>query len=551
VSVEKLIAALKGIDPDSPVLQGFARLAEKRKAQFTLIMSPGDIVTNDRVMAAPVAPDLWYLFNHVNMLTWGDDTPADSFMSERLSFFEDSNKLQGIKTLKGIVSKDQVIGKKQWFTEKLEWVNEAKDWVQLIAFELRFKNQAFQYSTEVKMPDPPEDVVGYIMVPVGGPGVMEVITLVQESIIEAPGFSLPGEEVPRSLKNGTIDPLTNLFPPGNKPVPWIPNACYGRRLIEKTGVIPEKEQRNVFVESRYKTTYSDITSRAIAPSFVENKFANGTIINTKIELPMEKIYGKGVTEDGTYDPLRPALPLSSYIPPKETETGFEYGGGWVGKNWLRVWITRTDKWPVPGEFIGILVKPCPVPPHVWWFQRSSPILYAGNWMDTLDLTSGVVVERTTPLNCDVYRTNMTVTEKKMMDDGTVTETVKTEDWPTHPVTGTFCTAYMVKIHGVNSIQGYGSDFLPYEVEVGNRVAIWKNRVQEEPLQLKDDPILWPGGKPGANYLTRPDLAFDQMEQQEWGEPDKDAIPESYYAPWTTTPEYYTIFPITFFKEVAL
>lgn len=486
MDVSKLIMALKGTSPDSPLVGRLAELAERKAASFKIVAQPGDTLTNDHVMSIPPSPDLWYIFNHVNMLTWADSTPADSFMEERLPFFE--SKLGGIKPLKGIVSSGEVTGKRTWFTDKMEWSSDAHDWVQLIASELKFNGQSFQYSTEIKLP---ENVVGYIMIPIGGQGVMEVISLIQESIIEDPSFSLPGEENPKTLSSG-IDSTKNLFPPTSG---WISNSCYGRKLIYKTTEIPEKEIAKVFIESRYKTTFSDIYSKSNS-TYGSHTFVNGTVKNTKLEIPMEKIYGKGVTQDGTYNSSQPGLSLISYIPQQTTKTGFKYGGGWIGKHWLRVWITREDKWPVPGEFIGILVKPCPVPPHVWWFQRSSPLLYAGNWIDTLDLTSGVVIE--------------------------VIQNIE------HPLSKALCTEYKVKIHGVNSVRIYSSDFLVYEV--GKRVAIFKYRIDEVPLQLKE-------GQPGTDYLTRPDLSYDQMEQQEWGEPIKDTVYESYYV----------ILPLTFFK----
>ena len=60
------------------------------------------------------------------------------------------------------------------------------------------------------------------------------------------------------------------------------------------------------------------------------------------------------------------------------------------KFWMRYWINKDSKLPVPGEFIGILCRPVAAPPHVWWFQESAPFVYAGNWMETGTLTSGVV-----------------------------------------------------------------------------------------------------------------------------------------------------------------
>lgn len=57
---------------------------------------------------------------------------------------------------------------------------------------------------------------------------------------------------------------------------------------------------------------------------------------------------------------------------------------------MRYYLRRDAKWPLPGEFIGLLAKPWPT--HVWWFQETSPFLYAGNWFETNYYTSGVVTE---------------------------------------------------------------------------------------------------------------------------------------------------------------
>jgi hypothetical protein len=57
---------------------------------------------------------------------------------------------------------------------------------------------------------------------------------------------------------------------------------------------------------------------------------------------------------------------------------------------MRYYLRRDAKWPLPGEFIGLLAKPWPS--HVWWFQETSPLLYAGNWFETNYYTSGVIKE---------------------------------------------------------------------------------------------------------------------------------------------------------------
>jgi hypothetical protein len=61
---------------------------------------------------------------------------------------------------------------------------------------------------------------------------------------------------------------------------------------------------------------------------------------------------------------------------------------------LRYHLRRDSKWPLPGEFIGLLAKPWPS--HVWWFQETSPFLYSGNWFETNYYTSGIIKEILAP-----------------------------------------------------------------------------------------------------------------------------------------------------------
>lgn len=457
MNLSEVISSLKGLTGGAPVFQELFRLSDKG-AITPPTMEPGDFASKDRVMAAPLAPDLWYIFNHVNLLTWvvPDTDEPDSFMDRRLSFF--SSKLAGIKPLQGIVSVGDVVGSREWFTNKMEWINEAHDWVQLLAFEIRFKNQPFQYSTEVKMPN---SAVGYIMIPIGGPGVIEVISLVQETITEIPGFVIPYEERPKTINDG-IDTMTNLFPPTSG---WVLNQCYGRHLLESCYVIPETEKTKVLMESRYHIKMGPLM---VVNSSGDLEEINGQGLGREIDIPMESIYGKGVNTDGSRNEDQPGKVIKP-------------------KNWMRVWITREDKWPIPGEFIGILIKPSPIPPHVWWFMRSSPLLYAGNWMDTLDLTSGLIKSKESDI--------------------------------THPESGSLCTRYVITIHGID-IQVYSSDFIEYDI--GTRVAVWKNRKDEV----------------ANNYDDRVNRSFDQREQQQYGDPLETDPAEDY--------TIYVILPITFF-----
>jgi hypothetical protein len=115
----------------------------------------------------------------------------------------------------------------------------------------------------------------------------------------------------------------------------------------------------------------------------------------------------------------------------------DYGEDIKQKLWMRYWIHKDSTFPVPGEFIGILVRPVACPPHVWWFQESNPFLYAGNWMETRNLTSGIVMGVT------------------LEDDR---------------VDGRAGNLYLVSVQGCQ-IKIESSDFLVYSV--GDRVAVLK------------------------------------------------------------------------------
>jgi hypothetical protein len=59
-----------------------------------------------------------------------------------------------------------------------------------------------------------------------------------------------------------------------------------------------------------------------------------------------------------------------------------------------------NKFPVPGEFLAVGVRMMPDKP--WGHQKSNPFLYAGNWMDTVYYTSGVITEVIAPTNDVLY-----------------------------------------------------------------------------------------------------------------------------------------------------
>lgn len=58
--------------------------------------------------------------------------------------------------------------------------------------------------------------------------------------------------------------------------------------------------------------------------------------------------------------------------------------------WLRVNLFEDEKYPYPGEFVGLSVRLFPNLP--WGRQQSNPYLFSGNWVDTIYYTSGIVME---------------------------------------------------------------------------------------------------------------------------------------------------------------
>lgn len=56
--------------------------------------------------------------------------------------------------------------------------------------------------------------------------------------------------------------------------------------------------------------------------------------------------------------------------------------------WTRVFLHDSLTWPTPGEFLGLAYRPMPNLP--WFSQDTSPVLYSGNWWETLFYSSGVV-----------------------------------------------------------------------------------------------------------------------------------------------------------------
>jgi len=426
-SLQNMITALreKGAAGTGNLIGQLARMV-KTDDKKNIVVEPGDFVKSltgtgrPLAVSAPLAYDLWYLHNHVNLFTWVDEAESiEDYVSERLAFIQEKLTSDGnvIYPMLGLTDVSQLVHVIDW----AEWYNFADYFVQLMAFEIRVHGRPIQWDTNrthytqvhkdvvvdgvtMKMKATIDealpignDWVGYLTFPIGQIGVMEQIAFFQENWSDEEGHPQYRPDDQEKVFNPNP---TQLFPPKES----ANTHCYGDYLVEgykRSG-------------DRYYGQQLEIGCKGIPAQF--------------------------------------------------------YGGKDVKpKGWLRLWIMRNDVFPVPGEFIGILCKPYPVPVHCWWFQESNPFLYAGNWVDTGNLSSGIVKEITL--------------EADRTDGGAGDE-------------------YKILYHGIE-ITVYASDF--YQYEVGERVAVLKV----------------------GSTATKAERAFNHLDQKQYGEPEEGSTSTDY------------------------
>lgn len=411
-ALAKRLESMKGLAGSGNVLSEVVR---RTPFEMLATMEPGDIVRTrtDTVTAAPIAYDLWYLSYHQNFMRKYYDGGADEeykfydytpYLENQLSFL---NYLPGLRPLKVITDLDQLFEHNKRFAPVWDmeprWKNNGVYWINCIFFELNVnKNVPLRYPSEgsTGFKSTPDDYAGYVAFPVGPLGVMEVVSLFQETELNGCLFFAHHSSGLYHDKAAMTDMDAQYKPHVKNPAEMFPdmkdengnavsgrNACFGRHLIASAYLKPEEP-----VTSQNTRNSGDKT--AYAPT-----------ADRDVELWASDIR--------------------------------DYGEDVKPKKWMRYWIHSDSTLPVPGEFIGILCRPAAAPPHVWWFQESTPFLYAGNWMETNHFTSGVITS---------------VTLEKDRPAGSVGN------------------EYRVKVQGVE-ITAYATDYFLYAV--GDRVAILK------------------------------------------------------------------------------
>ena len=451
--ISRILASMKGLSGGSNILS----YAVNKIEGLVATMEPGDFVRSKtgHVTAAPVASDLWYLFYHDNLLedflSEGNTENKKYFeyapyLAEYLSFL---GILPGLKPLKVLTDLNKQLSIEEGFGEIIpaQYANNGIYWINTMAFEIWNKNRGMQYASDGPKDFKPNDYVGYISFPIGQLGVMEVVSLLQET--ELSGYKFTAVDSNYSYWPKAAPTIEDKEKPKTQSTPLMfpdmkddngnalagQNYCFGRHLIESAYYVPAT---SVNARNKNEKNGSSLSS----PS-------------RDVELFSKKVE-------------------------KYAETA-------EPKLWMRYWIHKDSTLPVPGEFVGILCRPVASPPHVWWFQESSPFLYAGNWLETGNLTSGVI----TAVTLEAARTD-----------------------------GGIGSLYTVKIQGC-SVQIEATDFCSYSV--GDRVAILKVDSTATPVTDEE--------KAAAKK------SFTWLDQVHFNADDKDTIVTNY-----------VIAPATFYKK---
>lgn len=349
INVSSMMASAKGIAGSGSVLS--TRL--NRMTDYRTTMQPGDIAQKDPPISvtAPISYDLWYLYYHNNFLSkyYAETKDFDGahmdyapYLAKQLKFLDNLTNVKPLKILWDI--DDLVITVKEKADDVFKYYNDYEVssiyWINLLAFELITKDVSYTYGSDgPKNPpdpgDPFKDLVGYITFPVGQLDTMEVISILQEG--DLAGYVFSGGESP-----------------------------------SKGGYAPQPPDEILFDEIPLKSTDNPIDGKVTL--FPMQSPDLNTCYGTHL---VESGYLMAEGEDQQLEFFAVPLPVDKYDDVKP-------------KFWMRKWIHKNDFLPVPGEFVGILCRPVTAPPHLWWFQESTPLVYAGNWMETKHLTSGVV-----------------------------------------------------------------------------------------------------------------------------------------------------------------
>lgn len=188
---------------------------------------------------------------------------------------------------------------------------------------------------------------------------------------------------------------------------------YGRQFVHTDGVIKKQDANNVamFVDFMSGLSWDAIELLASVrdSSMGSDQFE---ILKAKNDpaAPIPKSLFEGYEEKTIYWNYL-------WMTPKEVEKfSDDHAGSLKGEDdtknlhdWFRVNILMDDKFPIPGEFMGLAVRIFPEYP--WGQQGSNPFIFSGNFMDTAykmrgQITSVVESSATRPYKLYKVKTHL-------------------------------------------------------------------------------------------------------------------------------------------------
>lgn len=204
-------------------VRGLYALLGKDMEQAIISVEPGDFVrleggTDPGIsLALPIAYDVWYLLHAGNILPF--ETSADeqrtldilSGLSTFLTAYQNIKPLRALRNYEDL-SYNKEVDWMSWY-----YLNVAPYMIKEMRFETILNGQSFKYDSDGK----PSSSAGYLSFPVGHLGVMEILSLISESMTEAGGFSISSQEA--IVEGGEMMP----------PIHNNRDHCIGTHIIEK------------------------------------------------------------------------------------------------------------------------------------------------------------------------------------------------------------------------------------------------------------------------------------------------------------------------------
>lgn len=178
-------------------IRSLMTLIDEDMSLTNLSVLPGDYVRvgSDESpgisLAAPIGYDVWYLFLTDNSIlpfeTWQDDKRTIEIL-ERLEPF--LSQLQGIEPLRSLRNRADLERNLDVYAMNWYFENAAPRIIKEMRYETILNGNTFKYSS----PGMQSNSVGYLAFPVGQLGVMEILSVIGESMTESDSFSISAEE---------------------------------------------------------------------------------------------------------------------------------------------------------------------------------------------------------------------------------------------------------------------------------------------------------------------------------------------------------------------